>query len=79
MVISNVQEKPQNHLGFTQQTKILKLYYMLIFGVGTKPMDWLLSSKKSESKPVSGRSTLALGLQASGQNPNLDQHTKRAH
>lgn len=52
---------------------------MLLFGVATQSMDWLLRAKKSESKSVSGHSTLALGLQASGKNLNLDQHTKREH
>lgn len=58
---------------------MVKLYYMLISGVETQSMDWLLRAEKSESKPVSGHSTLALGLQASGKNLNLDLLTKRQH
>lgn len=42
-------------------------------------MDWRLRSKKSKSKSVSGRSALALRLQASEQSLNLDRHTKREH
>lgn len=34
---------------------------MLMFGVGTKSMDWLVGAKESKRKPDSGRSTLALG------------------